>query len=294
MYYIGIEAFLAISETQNISQAAKLLHITQSAVSHRIKDLEEQLGVILIDRQKGVRNCRLTLAGENLYPVAEKWRQLQYETKQLQSSISILSLKIGCVDSVNTLILPELYQNLVDNKPPVFLRIFTMPSLELFDKVDQRELDLAFVLQKPHHKNIEVLNFYQESMLIVQNWAGSVKPPSRIRIDDLDPKKELYIKWSPTYHIWRDQLWKGVHHPTIELDSVFLIEALLSHPNRWAIVPQSVAERLTVTGNIIAQAIQPKAPDRFTYMISHRYPRISAVEGIEIVVELSKKLGLMS
>ena len=293
MYYLGLEAFLAVSETQNISQAAKLLHVTQSAVSHRIKGLEEQLGIVLLDRQKGVRHCKLTLAGENLYPVAEKWRQLWYETKQLQSTISALSLKIGCVDSVNTLILPELYQALLNNNPPVFLRIYTMPSLALFEKVDQKEMDVAFVLQKQHYKNLEVAEFQKESMMVVRNRPKGRKPPGKVKISDLDPSKELYIKWSPSYHIWHEQLWEDIHHPTIELDSVFLIEALLSHSDRWAIVPQSVAGRITANQNAVAQEIQPKAPDRCTYMVTHRYPRIGAVKGIEIVAALSEKLGFL-
>ena len=99
MYDRGIEAFLAVAASHSVSGAANLLYITQSAVSHRLRELEEQIGLILIDRQKGIRRCELTLAGEKFYPLAERWNRLWYETKHIRKTISRLSVKIGCVDT---------------------------------------------------------------------------------------------------------------------------------------------------------------------------------------------------
>jgi len=110
MYDRSIEAFLAVASCHSISGAADLLHVTQPAISHRIRELETHLGIILIDRMKGSRRCELTLAGETFLPTAELWGQAWREMEKLKFSIAVLSLTIGCVDSVNTYLLPLLSQ----------------------------------------------------------------------------------------------------------------------------------------------------------------------------------------
>jgi len=60
----------AIAESGGATQAAKLLHLSQSAVSHQLRSLEERLGVELFRRQGG-RLC-ITLAGEKLVELAQQ------------------------------------------------------------------------------------------------------------------------------------------------------------------------------------------------------------------------------
>jgi DNA-binding transcriptional LysR family regulator len=57
-----LEAFVMISRVQNFSKAAELLHVTQSALSHRIAGLEDELGAPLFIREK--KGIRLTELGE--------------------------------------------------------------------------------------------------------------------------------------------------------------------------------------------------------------------------------------
>src|SRR4030088_1085479 len=54
----------AIAETGSVTLAGNLLHLTQSALSHQLRDAEEQLGARLFDRQKGTMTP--TAAGERL------------------------------------------------------------------------------------------------------------------------------------------------------------------------------------------------------------------------------------
>ena len=56
--------FDAVAETQNFTRAAERLHVTQSTLSHQIRQLEEELGLVLFDR--GHKRVALTEAGEML------------------------------------------------------------------------------------------------------------------------------------------------------------------------------------------------------------------------------------
>ena len=54
MEYKQIEAFIAIAELKNITKAADTLFVSQSALSYRLKTLEEEGGVTLVTRNKGI------------------------------------------------------------------------------------------------------------------------------------------------------------------------------------------------------------------------------------------------
>ncbi len=69
--------------------------------------------------------------------------------------------------------------------------------------------------------------------------------------------------------IKHDNIWDPLHKPKIELDSVFLIQSLLEDPRYWAIVPKSVADQLRKRLGVTVQQLDPPAPDRTTYMITH-------------------------
>jgi molybdenum-dependent DNA-binding transcriptional regulator ModE len=58
----------AVAETGSVTRAGHRLHLTQSALSHQLRDAEEQLGVALFDRKNG--RMRLTSAGEQLLETA--------------------------------------------------------------------------------------------------------------------------------------------------------------------------------------------------------------------------------
>lgn len=64
-----LKTFPEVSRTRHFGRAAEALYLTQSAVSFRIRQLENQLGVNLFTRHRN--NIRLTTAGEKLLPYAE-------------------------------------------------------------------------------------------------------------------------------------------------------------------------------------------------------------------------------
>ena len=59
-----IETFLAVVAAGSVNKAARLLNITQSSVSQRLKKLEEDVGSVLIDRRKGGWLTTITLPHE--------------------------------------------------------------------------------------------------------------------------------------------------------------------------------------------------------------------------------------
>jgi DNA-binding transcriptional LysR family regulator len=86
-----IEAFLAVAELGGFTRAAERIHLTQSAVTSLIRELEGQLSVRLLDRTS--RRVRLTDAGREFFPLAEK--ALSELETAVQNTQELLAKKRG-------------------------------------------------------------------------------------------------------------------------------------------------------------------------------------------------------
>lgn len=87
MHIAQLETFLAVTKTGNYRMAADMLNVTQAAVSARVLQLEDILGVRLFDR--GRKGAELTEAGRSLLPTAElitkTWRSTRQDMSQRYS-----------------------------------------------------------------------------------------------------------------------------------------------------------------------------------------------------------------
>ena len=83
----GLKAFLAVAEQHSFSAAGEQLHLTQSAVSKRIQQLEQQLNTLLFDRHN--RTVSLTEAGFALLPKARQILDLVAEALVLAERLQL-------------------------------------------------------------------------------------------------------------------------------------------------------------------------------------------------------------
>ncbi len=154
-----ISAFLAIAELQSFSLAAERLHITQPAVSKRIRQLEDQMKTSLFDRigKKSI----LTPSGEAFLPHAER---ILNELKVYKSSLSRLhdkptgTLSLATSHHVGLHRLPQVLRNFRIEYPEVDLDLHFMDSEDACVAIANNELELAIVTlpENPEDKlNIE-------------------------------------------------------------------------------------------------------------------------------------------
>jgi DNA-binding transcriptional LysR family regulator len=290
MDYIGIEAFLAIVKAQSLTRAAELLNLTQSSISHRLKLLEDEMGTKLIERGKGVRGISLTSVGEEFIPLAERWADIGREIQVLKTSGPKLSLSIGSVDSVNAYVLPPVYRRLTQHSPAIRIQIRTQQSVELYDLIERREIDIAFVLRERHIQNIESKPFFTEPMVIIRRFSPGELFEETIHPRELEPENELFINWDPSYHMWHDQWWDPLSPSRIRLDTAQLILAIMDHPKQWAIVPLSMAYFFKKTGEFTIQYLSDPPPNRVCYQITHKYPKYGTVQGLNLFTQYAELL----
>lgn len=282
----GLEVFLAIAMGQTLSRAAEVLNLSQSAVSRRLKQLESGLGLVLVDRQQGIKQARLTEEGERLLPIAIRWQELQREVRLVQSRTPALSLTLGSVDSVNIYVLPPLLLALQARQ--IRVRLHTLQPAELYRRIESRELDAAIVPIEPDARQAQAEVFMRDTMRLVRPEADAGSR-TVVQASELDPTKETYLRWSAEYELWHNHVW-GADIASLQLDSVALVCELLLSRGGWAVIPASAMPLLRGKG-LAFQELLPTPPERIHFLITHRFPRASLSQPLAVLREVASELG---
>lgn len=144
-----LRAFVAVHEAGGFTRAAQRLHLTQSAVSHQIRRLEEQLGRQLVRRT--TRSLALTEEGEEFLRYAMRvLSALDEMTARFRgSSPAAGAVRLGVPDGYIGHALPALLREFAGSHPAIRLDVVVGTYLELRSMVAAQELDLAIVACAP-------------------------------------------------------------------------------------------------------------------------------------------------
>jgi DNA-binding transcriptional LysR family regulator len=288
MYILGIETFLAVARSQSLSRAAEKLYLAQSTVSNRIKVLEKEIGITLIQRSKGSKQIQLTKSGEEFYKLAEQWINIWKEAMILKENGPKLSLVVGAVDSLNTFLLPQVFNDLNMHHPPITLTIRTSHSPELYDEVEKRQVDVAFVLREMIHPNVNVKKYFKAPMVLLRHAEASddnysnYENSREVHPSELDPMHELFFSWGPNFLAWHEQWWNPLTPPRIRLDSIQILLSLFKNPKQWAIVPLWIANAASKLGNYSIYRLSENPPDYTCYKLTHKQPISQITECLDI------------
>jgi DNA-binding transcriptional LysR family regulator len=143
-----LRAFIAVNDAGGFTRAARRLHLTQSAVSHQIRRLEEQVGRQLLYRT--TRKLTLTEDGGEFLRHAEQiLRSLDALTRRFHSSAAAGIVRFGAPETFLGDKLPPLLSQFARAFPAVRLDVTVGSYLDLRAMIDADELDLAVTLSWP-------------------------------------------------------------------------------------------------------------------------------------------------
>lgn len=143
-----LKTFLEVSRTRHFGRAAEALYLTQSAVSFRIRQLENQLGVNLFTRHRN--NIRLTTAGEKLLPYAETLMNTwQTARKEVANTARHNEFSIGASASLWECLLSEWLTRLYQSDHTMLFDARVAQRQSLVKQLHERQLDLLLTTETP-------------------------------------------------------------------------------------------------------------------------------------------------
>lgn len=290
MNYTDIYTFLTIASSDSLSKAAESLYISQPALSHRLTALEKELDTQLIVRGKGVRTIELTESGKRFRQVARKWEELWRETQALAGHEEQVPLRIASVDSLNTYFMTQVCRNFLEAHPESRLSMVTMHSNTAYDAIENHEVDIAFVSNPHYFKKVRSIPLFKEAMRFVCSTEAKYREP--VMPSNLYVEDEIFIPWSNTFLSWHDYWYGTKAIPRVVLDNMLLLESFLNLSGTWAVVPATIADRMTAGGKLHVIGMSTPPESRTCYMLLNddvRHPMTG-----QFVQEFVKVAGMFS
>jgi DNA-binding transcriptional LysR family regulator len=172
-----LRTFIAIAEAGSFTRAAEVVHKTQSAVSMQMKRLEERLGRSIFARDG--RGSKLTDDGERLLDYARRIVKLNVEVLTAFSDTELSGrVRLGVPDDYADRYLPEIMARFSRVYPAVELTVICEPTVELFQRIEANELDLAIVTDCESNRASE--SFRRERLLWVTSNRHSTHLEERL------------------------------------------------------------------------------------------------------------------
>jgi DNA-binding transcriptional LysR family regulator len=272
-----LEFILALARERHFGHAAEACGVTQPTLSAGIKQLENQMGVLLVNR--GSRFQGFTPEGQR---VLEWARRIVGDSRSMREEINSLRhglsgrLRIAAIPTALAMV-AALTTPYREKHPNVQFTIYSRNSIEVLDLLDNLEIDagITYVENEPLGRVSNVPLYREHYRLLTSadaplgnrdlvSWAEVAQVPLCLLTPDMQNRRII------------DRLLKsagGDSRPTLESDSMIL---LYSHvrTGRWAsVMPAKIADTLGFTDTIRAIPItQPEAVQTIGLVVPLREP----------------------
>ncbi|MCM3782574.1 LysR family transcriptional regulator [Neobacillus mesonae] len=256
-----IEAFLAVCKIRNFTKAAEFLHISQSAVTARIKALETTMGKILLDRDK--RNVSLTHAGIAFLPYAERMLRIYEESKvTLQEELDHYLILSGPGSVWHYSYLQHLLEFRHEH-PRVAVKFLSYidSSYMIRDLLLDGMVQLTIRYDPPDHPKLSRKFLFEEEIILVSSKPRDIA----ITRADFYSHDYCHIEWGHPFPEWFNGMVGSGYIPYLQTDHSTIMLTLLLQGAGFGFLPRIVAEPYINSGHLY------QLPSEFTIPSSKLY-----------------------
>ena len=185
-----VRYFVMVAQTGSFSQAAKELFISQSTLSQQIQQLENEVGVKLLERN--TRKVTLSEYGQEFLPYA---KNLIYDAEACLGSIMDVrnmatgKLVIGVTYTFSS-VMVDVLKEFIRDYPGIRLSIRTALMEELMDMLVRNEIDLALSYDPGHkYDNIESTELFRSGICVIARDTHPLAQKVSISLEELSRLK---------------------------------------------------------------------------------------------------------
>lgn len=252
--------FLVLAEELHFGRAAQRLHISQPPLSASLRQLEEELGVRLLERNS--RHVAMTAAGQAFYRqsrrVLEQLEDSRELVRRIDSSPSGL-LRVGFTPAMLFRQLPDAMTELQARHPGIDVQLIEKNSAEQVEAISLGKLDLGFIHAIPLPATMSSLTIADETFLCCLPTQHPLATRDTLTIRDLvgEPLVMFNRNLAPHYY---DRIVSLFHvadaKPTIkhEVSYWLTIVTLISRGMGIALIPEALANPMISSVSFIPMA----------------------------------------
>ena len=266
--------FLTVIEQQSFSKAAEILGYTQAAVTIQIQQLEKEFHTRFIDRVG--RHPTLTPPGEQFAKYArEIVRQDELAHKRVSNAVSRgYSLRIGTLDSLMKIKIPQLIQYFYIHLPDTGISITTGTPKQLLDMLDHNQLDIVYILDFPVSSPnwVKVLEV-ETPIVFVASGHSYLAKASDISMRELAAQRLFLTEKDTNYRQALDHMFRSQHlelRPFLETADVSLILRLIQNNQGVSFLPRLAVEKGVAEGRLALLNVSDVKLDMSIQLFYHR------------------------
>ncbi|HAX71187.1 MAG TPA: hypothetical protein DCY14_16350 [Anaerolineae bacterium] len=268
-----LQVFLIAAEEKNFSNAAKRLHLSQSAVSQNIQSMERAYGVELFIRRG--RTVELSEAGQTILPMVQDVlraaRMLEDGFHDLHDQVGG-EILIGCSTSAGKYLLPVLLSDFQRQYPAVRPRVKIMGRDSIHDRLLSNAIPFGVTSKIFEHRDLECQPLFDDRIILIVStdhpWAeyGKALPDDLldqpiIMREEMSGTCDTVMQGLKNYGITPDML-----NVTMELGNPEAIEMAVERGVGIAFVSEMVAARGLAFGRIKRVEMQGLELSRTVYI----------------------------
>jgi LysR family hydrogen peroxide-inducible transcriptional activator len=190
-----LQYVLAIAEQKNFTKAAEKCFVTQPTLSTQIQKLEEELDVIIFNRNK--KPIELTEVGKKIVAQA---RNIVSEAERIQDIVDQQKgfiggeFRLGIIPTIMPTLLPMFLNNFIHKYPKVKLKIEELTTEEIIDRLNEGHLDAAIVATPLALESIKERVLYYEPFVAYIPPNHRLHQSEKIKPSDLDIDDVLLLE----------------------------------------------------------------------------------------------------
>ena len=253
-----LRTFLAVADHKGLRKAAEAMHLTPSAVSSRVRQLEREVGVQLFDRNRG--GVELTPAGQRMREKAsaliKEWLQLKQDVRRDESNT--VYLRLGAPDVIwQTWLQPKLV-GFSKSVPSMNFMLRTGGRQELASMLVNGQLDCVLLTQSMNHPDFECRRLISLELVFVASSGIAEKDARKMY-------RYAEVDWGEAFKGRVADHFKSVPLPVADINVAWLaIDWLLSFGGT-AWLPKHLVSRHVEARNLyIVEGIPSLMLDVFT------------------------------
>jgi len=247
--------FRDIAQGRSVSKGAKQNGISQSAASQHLQDLEEQLGLPLLDR--GTRPLTVTDAGklylEMCRDVLRRQDEFQAALERMKTEVEG-TVRVASIYSVGLSEMSQLEQEFSRRYPDAHLEVEYLRPEKVYEAVVTDRADLGLLSYPEATKEVTVLPWRQEEMVVAASPYHALAEKSEVRPEDLEGLD--FVGFDEDLPIRRDiDRFLREHHVevnlTLHFDNLQMIKEAVAHGEGVSIMPARIMEEEVKQGRLV-------------------------------------------
>jgi DNA-binding transcriptional LysR family regulator len=251
-----LKVFCDVIRSQSFSQAALENHVTQSAVSQMVSQLEKRLGVVLINRPG--RPLTLTHEGQVYYEgcrkLVEQYMELEASIRNVPPELPV-TIRVAAIYSVGLGDMGQFVERFEGRNPKAHIQIEYLHPDRVLERVLNGAADLGLLSFPPRSRELRTLSWREEEMLLTCSPQHPLAGSTAIRPEQLMGEK--YVAFSKELTIRRkvDQFLRAqkiIVEVGPELDNIESIKKAIEDSGGVALLPEPTLRREVQAGTLAA------------------------------------------